>query len=75
MFGKYKKRKKMKNKKKNFNKKCCKISIWMLNYLKILGNKDKYFKYFKYITFFIFYITFINIYIFFKFKLEKKKEN
>lgn len=47
----------------------------MLNYLKILGNKDKYFKYFKYITFFIFYITFINIYIFFKFKLEKKKEN
>lgn len=47
----------------------------MLNYLKILGNKDKYFKYFKYITFFILYITFINIYIFFKFKLEKKKEN
>lgn len=47
----------------------------MLNYLKILGSKDKYFKYFKYITFFIFYITFINIYIFFKFKLEKKKEN
>lgn len=54
----------MKNKKNFFNKKCCKISIWILNYLKILGNKDKYSKYSKYITLFIFYIIFISIYIF-----------
>lgn len=57
-FEKYKKRK---NKKKFFfNKKCSKIFIWILNYLKILGSKDKYLNILFYLYFIIF-ILLINI--------------